>query len=233
MSAPAATIRTASISADVRTEFAQELQKEDDLVLYPLLDRIAELSDRLSEGVRVDADYLLEAVQLWGRYVNEMHERRVNRLVHLVPEALPHLGQPGSRGRRFRRHREPIPTSTSGPDSPDVQYGEIRQDQERMAQRIRVLESLVSDYRKSQFLARELLASLLRSGAFSDRAWAKYEESFALRCLEQAADPNISAALERDAAGSSVLRDQVVEEVRRFLRRPIAVGAVAAGVGRP
>jgi hypothetical protein len=217
----------APVPSDDRSEFAAELHREDDEVLYPLLDRITEIAGVLEEGRRIDPDYMLEAIHLWGRYVNEIHVRRLAALARFVPKAGLASDASGHRRLHFRRHVRPRVETDIGagapPDTPEGHYGEIRQDQERMAQRLAVLESLIADYRRSQYLSRDLLTSLLRGSAFSDRAWARYEEAFVRETLEPAKGSDEGRRLEADRSASNVLRGELVKEVRRFLDRPIPV----------
>jgi hypothetical protein len=216
--------------SDTPSEFAAELHREDDQVLYPLLDRITEIAAVLESGRGVDPDYMLAAIQLWGRYVNEIHVRRLAALARFVPQA--NRGKAASGHRRLHlphRHRYSETDIGAGapPDTPEGHYGEIRQDQQRMTQRLAVLESLIADYRRNLYLSRDLLTSLLRGSAFSDRAWARYEEAFVRETLEPWKGSEEGQKLEADRSASDTLRGDLVNEVRRFLARPIPIEPAA------
>lgn len=218
-----------SSPTDVRRELEAELEREDREVLYPLLDRITELSELLAQRKFIDPEYIVEAIHLWRRYVDELHQTRIRRLFLLLPPVAQLARSVARRGHRLaalrrrlsaRRRAEEAPVETS-----ETVYAEIRKDQQRMGERIGVLESLVEVYRKNEYFAPELLASLLRSGAFADRAWARYEEEFALRYLDTHLPDATAAEIRTGTAAADQVRSAVEDEVRAFLARPVPIRA--------
>jgi len=204
-------------------EVAKELQREDAEVLYPLMARINELADALAEGRAVDPEYIENALRLWGRYVGEMHQSRLQRLFAIVRGA-PEMSRTSARSHlrltdrlRGRPRHAPPPA----PESVEAQYAEIRGTQMRMAQRLAVLEGLVGAYRRGEFFSAQMLASLLRSGAFSDRAWGRYEEQFVLKSLGEHLGAEEDLRLHQEVLSSDALRNQVEGEVRAFLSKPL------------
>ncbi|HTW76467.1 MAG TPA: hypothetical protein VMG14_01715 [Thermoplasmata archaeon] len=221
--------RAASTDRTSRSDYGNEVERENAQVLYPLLDRISEIAGRIEGGERIEAGYLLEAVQIWGRYARELHERRIEALHRLLPET--RFIHPVVRtwGTGRLRRRAPSGGDEESADTIEGRYGEIRQDQARMTQRLAVLENLISEYRQNvHYLTGELLASLLRSGAFSDRAWARYEESFVRESLDRPHRESDDRALDDERASAATARAPLEAEVRRFLDRPIP-GASASG----
>jgi transcriptional regulator with XRE-family HTH domain len=227
MAAPESPPASGETVPPVPADFAAELLREDREILGPLLHRFEEIAERISEGVAIDPEYLLEGIHLWGRYVNEVHARRVRTLLRLVPQAAAGLA-PAERWRFLSsRHRKaPHPGSPGGepaPGSSADQSSSFREDQQRMAERLRVLDSLVSDYRRGQTFSRHLLASLLRSSAFVDRAWANYEEAFVGQYLTPGRSDAAAHAVEEDRTSTAELRSDVDARVREFVRRPIPI----------
>jgi hypothetical protein len=200
---------------------AEELVREDKELLLPLLARINEVADALAQGKLVDPDYIDEAVRLWNRFVSEVHQHRLERLYNVF-QLLVQARGPSDRGphRSVSRFRPSKKNEVHVETSLD-KYNEIRGTQTRMEERIGVLRGLISGYRRKEYYSAQMLASLLRSGAFSDRAWAKYEEEFVQKFLDEhvAADEDMRLRSEVQASGE--LRDKVGTEIRQYLARPV------------
>jgi hypothetical protein len=226
MWAAASTAPGAVTSSNLPPELARELTREDREVLYPLLDRLVEAANRIDDGERVDPDYVGDAIRLWGRYVNGRHERRVEQLRETL--APPAHRPSRHRASGFRPHSAARGPKLKEAADPAITFSEIRADQERMEQRLVVLLSLLGSYRRGEYMAAQLLASLLRSGATADRAWASYEETFARERPAVPPAPPHDAAAERPAEPRLPADEAFAAEVRRFLARPVPILANAS-----
>ncbi len=200
---------------------ADELQREDQQLLYPLMTRMNEVAEALGQGQSVDPDYIDEGIRVWSRYVNEVHQQRIERLYGVFQDIIllpatsdSHLARRGPHLRAAKKVAAREETSLD-------KYNEIRGTQARMAERILVLKGLAEAYRRGEYYSPQMLASLLRSGAFSDRAWAKYEEEFVQKYLNEHVAPDEEARLRKEVTASDALRAAVESEVQRFLARPI------------
>jgi hypothetical protein len=223
---PASAEATIEMPADaVLAEVSKELKREDEEVLYPLMARINEMADALASGKQLDPEYIETGLKLWGRYVNEMHQGRLHRLAAIMQGAPTVAGHAGPKahhlGDRFRRRARAA--EGKGADPVASQYDQIRGTQARMAERLAVLEGLVGAYRRGEYFSPQMLAALLRSGAFSDRAWAKYEEEFVLKTLGEHLESQEDVRLHEEVLASDTLRTQVEDEVRQFLAVPVVL----------
>ncbi len=217
---------TPETPATVLGAVADELRREDQQLLFPLMARINEIAEALGRGLAVDPDYLDEGIRLWSRYVNEVHQQRLVRLYDVFRTTIQPAEAVSRTPRRLTPHL-PGPEEGGGPrgDQPGQSPTRIRGTQTRMAERIGVLRGLVAAYRSHEYYSPQMLASLLRSGAFSDRAWAKYEEEFVMKYLSDHVAAEEDLRLRREVSLSDELRTQVEVEVQKFLARPIATKA--------
>jgi hypothetical protein len=200
---------------------SDELQREDQRLLYPLMTRMNEVAEALGQGVAVDPDYIDEGLRLWSRYVNEVHLHRVERLYGVFQDILQLPAAAGEaahrRGSRFRAEKKPAAREATSLDK----YNEIRGTQVRMAERLLALKGLAEGYRRGEYYSPQMLASLLRSGAFSDRAWGKYEEEFVQKYLNEQVSAEEEARLRKEVVVADEIRGRVETEVRKFLGGPI------------
>lgn len=206
------------------------MQREDREVVIPLMDRLAEVAEALASGQEVDPDYLATALRAWHEYIAELHQQRLGWLAAIVSAApAPHVGRrrrghsltPGGVwDRLLDRSRTAPPEAAS---SIGAAYTDVAGTQARMDQRIRALEGLLEHYRHREYYADQMIASLLRSGAFSDRAWARYEEEFVLRTLDEHLPEDGERRLESDVAASRTTLEHLRAAVQEFLTRPITV----------
>jgi len=231
--APTGPVRTLE---DVRRAFEQEMAREDRELLGPLLERMTQVAEMVTEGQPVEPGYILEGIRLWARFVDELHDRRIRRLIAMIPPNAEYAGVVPLAESRFRlpifRRRGP-----AADPSLVAEYLGVRGEQARMAERLRELETFVEMYRTGGFYARQLLGSLMRSGAFSDRAWAQYEEEFVRRRLKERLPPVADAGLTEEVAAQGRGRNALEGAVRAFLARPIPLQAspteVAATTSSP
>ncbi|HTT72996.1 MAG TPA: hypothetical protein VMG99_02435 [Thermoplasmata archaeon] len=198
-------------------DLAEELAREDRDVLQPLYRRAGELAERLWAGVALDPAYLREGVELWNRYLNDVYERRLERLLIATPLDAARAVRP--RHRRFGRAG-----SAGLPVTPEEeQYREVRQDPARMAERVGALHDALEGYARGQFGSAQLLGSLLRSIAFSDRAWMELEQRVVGRSSDRTLTDESATALAREVADSEPLRAELEPRIRAYLARPVPV----------
>jgi len=215
--APTAPVRTLE---DVRRAFEEEMAREDRELLVPLLDRMTQVAELVTEGRPVDPEFIRSGIRLWARFVNELHDRRIRRLIEMIPPNAEFAGVEPLAESRFRlpmrRRRDAVPDPALV-----AEYLGVRGEQARMAERLRELETFVEMYRTGGFYARQLLGSLMRSGAFSDRAWVQYEEQFVERRLKERLPPRADAGLSEEVAAEGRGRTALEGAVRAFLAQPI------------
>lgn len=216
---------TPETPATVLGAVADELRREDQQLLFPLMARINEIAEALGRGLAVDPDYLDEGIRLWSRYVNEVHQQRLVRLYDVFRTTIQPAEAVSRTPRRLTPHLRARKKEEAHEETSLDKYNEIRGTQTRMAERIGVLRGLVAAYRSHEYYSPQMLASLLRSGAFSDRAWAKYEEEFVMKYLSDHVAAEEDLRLRREVSLSDELRTQVEVEVQKFLARPIATKA--------
>jgi hypothetical protein len=218
-----------------REYVARELALEDQQVLGPLTERIRELSDRLDEGKAVDPAYIEEGVELWSRYIRDVHGQRIRRLIGgAFPRATTYPQDSGARAHRLGGlHRGPSPSMASANTASADRFTEMEGLDDRMPERASALLGLVEAYRRNTFGARTLLASLLRSCAFSDRMWAQYEREFVRRYLDEPLAPAASQRLREALAEVGALRDKIAPEVKAYIAHPIPITAPPAGPSPP
>lgn len=212
---------------DVRRAFEEEMAREDRELLAPLLDRMTEISEHVAEGRPVDPDYIEVGLRLWSRFVDELHDRRMRRLLAMIPPNAEYAAPAPAPRARLRLPRLRPPTVTADPALTAELVG-VRGEQARMSERMRELSTYLDRYRTGGFYARQLLGSLMRSGAFSDRAWVAYEEEFVLRRLKERLPPRADAGLGEDVAVAGRWRTSFETEVREFLARPVAFASPTA-----
>lgn len=197
------------------------MAREDRELLFPLMDRMADVAALITDGRAVDPDYIEEGIGLWARFVNELHDKRIRRLIAMIPPDAEYAdATPGPRRRRgfarLRRRLERSPLLSE-------EYLGVRGEQARMAERLKELRTFLMMYRTGGFYGRQLLGSLLHSGAFSDRAWARYEEEFVLHRLTERLPFRADAGLGEEVLAASRWRNSFEGAVRAFLERPIPV----------
>lgn len=220
---PPATAETAPVdaAAGLFRALADELLREDQQLLFPLMTRMNEIAELLGQGEAVDPAYIDGGVRLWSRYVNEVHQQRIERLYGVFRDIIQLPGPARKLERRRGVHVRAEKAEAAQEETGLDKYNEIRGTQTRMAERIGVLKGLVDAYRRGEYYSPQMLASLLRSGAFSDRAWAKYEEEFVLKYLNEHVAPEEDLRLRKEIAASDELRRQVESEVAQFLAHPV------------
>ncbi len=210
-------------SESTRDHVGSEFHLEDVEVLLPLTTRMGEIADRLDRGEPVDPPYIAEGIELWGRYVRELHARRLERVVGLFPATSPagvrEAERRGRGGWRAGRAKVKEPEGVT----PAKEFQEILHDQALMAERVSELRSLLEFYKEERYGARERLASVLKAFAFSDRAWASYEDDFVVKSLDRHLQPDLDR-LVRDALEEvSAARRKLQAAVEAFVARPIPV----------
>jgi len=203
-------------------EVVDELRREDQQLLFPLMGRVNEVAEALGRGVAVDPDYIDEGVRLWNRYVTEVHLQRIERIYGVFLATVRPAGPVApSASRRLGANLRGGKKTEARVESSLDKYNEIRGTQVRMTERIGVLKGLVAAYRTGEYYSAQMLSSLLRSGAFSDRAWAKYEEEFVLKHLAEHVAAAEEDRIRKEVLASDELRVRVESEVQQFLSRPI------------
>jgi hypothetical protein len=211
---------SSAVPSDVLRSLADEIRGEDERLLFPMMARVNEVADAIMRGESVDPDYLEEAIRLWSRFVNEVHQRRMERIQELYRVIV--TGEaPATLAARRRRHFGRKPKAVAHLETTSDRYNEIRGTQTRMSERLAVLEGLAAAYRRHEYHSEQLLASLLRSGAFSDRAWAQYEEEFVRGHLAEKVSKDEEAVLRQEVKDSDTRTAPVERDVREFLERPI------------
>ncbi len=211
-----------------------EMEREDRELVFPLLDRLLEVAEALGAGRPIDPEYLASGFKVWHEYIAELHQQRLGWLGAIVEAAPSVYGSGRRRAGRLRAawerwiHRSKTVAPAAGP-SLGAAYADILGTQTRMAQRIAALEDLVVHYRRREFYTDQMLASLVRSGAFSDRAWAKYEEGFVLRTLDEHLPEDAARWLLDRLVASAASLDRWRAAVRAFLDRPIVDRPAGAG----
>jgi hypothetical protein len=217
MSAESAWASSISSPGDLRAAVEAELKLEDAELLFPLLGKLTSAAEQIAEGNRVDAAYLGEGIRLWERYTAEVHSGRVRILSRVyVPGAAPTGVKPEEPARRgFGRSRKAKPATTGTVETPQEMLVQIQADQSRMAERRGAFESLLRDYESNQYWSREMLAALLRSSAFSERAWAEYEEDFARRHFEEQLGPEDQRKVLEELEATREHREQLEGDMRR------------------
>jgi hypothetical protein len=172
-----------------------ELQSEHQNILYPLLERMSTVSATLMDGTDVDAEYVTSLLTLLGRYLTDVHVRRVRTLLN--------------------------PAMARTDVAATVRYREIVGDLEREKAYLDDLKRILRYYISTPYAGRIILASMLRTGVVSGRTWAKYEEEFASRFLSgslgEAADRNLRTSV----AACHEIAAALEHDVTEFTSRPV------------
>ena len=170
-----------------------ELQSEHQNILYPLLERMSTVSATLMDGTDVDSEYVTTLLTLLGRYLTDVHVRRVRTLLN--------------------------PAMARTDVAATVRYREIVGDLEREKAYLEDLKRILRYYVSTPYAGRIILASMLRTGVVSGRTWAKYEEEFASRFLSgslgEAADRNLRTSVAECHEIASALEHDVKEFTSR------------------
>ncbi len=214
-------------SREVLQALEAEMAREDQEVVFPLMERMREVADALAAGRPIDPGYLETGFRAWHEYIEGVHQQRLSWLATVVDSAPLRIGTRRARGGRLaawwhRILRRTAAVAPSAAPSLESAYADIAGTQARMAQRIAVLEELVDHYRRHEYYADQMIASLVRSGAFSDRAWAKYEEEFVLRTLDEHLLAERAERLAREVVAAHDGLEGLRTAVREFLSRPVA-----------
>ncbi len=206
-----------------------ECELEDQRVLFPLTQRMVEISELLDQDRAVDPSYIEEGVDLWNRYVLELHERRTLRLLSLFPSTNPMAVSTRSEPpRRWRRGTGRGGLRPSRDNEAADAFLEVRRDQARMEARIGELRTLLQAYREGRYGARGRLASDLRAFALSDRAWTQFEDEFVLHALDANLPPDVDRRVRSGLAQISTARGAIQSSVQTYLARHVPVQSTPA-----
>ncbi len=171
-----------------------ELSDERSGILEPLLQRLGELANRLTSGERVAVGLLREGVELWGQYVQQLHDVHIRQLTALESPS----GTPGT----TEESRE-----------------ELEQDTARSSIRVGETRTMLRAYERDPALNASLLGEILLANLRSELAWERFEEEY----LRSSLPGQLSAEeldrwrreLARTRAAGRMERDRVVAFLRR------------------
>ncbi|HTW40650.1 MAG TPA: hypothetical protein VMF04_07370 [Thermoplasmata archaeon] len=135
-----------------------ELVEERKEVLEPLLHRMSELADLLTQGKPVPAQVIRDGLDLWQVYVERLHDV--------------HVGQ-------FAAARSSSPHT----DSCTLPLVELSEDPERAELRIGEVRLVLVNYESKPKLNAALLGSVLNGSVRSELAWEHFEEDLTRSCL--------------------------------------------------
>lgn len=143
-------------------ELQQGVQADGEQVLWPLLRRIADWSERLRGGVRVPAPAIREGVRLVRSYHEHVHLRRVKQLRRLCGiEPVPALGNAS---------------------------GELMDEPRLAHQRLNATRTALSDYRNAFPGAGARLARALGDEIIVEVAWHESTMALAVELVKRAAE---------------------------------------------
>ncbi len=138
--------------------FLEELGTERREILEPLLHRMSELGERLSEGDVVPPAVLEEGLSLWDAHLQRLRNAHVSQ---------------------FLSARSSIPHT----EACSIGLVQLQDEPLRGATRVQELRTLVSGYEGKPALYRPLLGEVLTAIATSELAWEGFAEDFARTCL--------------------------------------------------
>lgn len=226
-----------------RTEVAAELEREDTVVLKPLISRMGEVAELLDQGNEVEPGYLARGFGLWKRYGTELHPERVQHVLGPISTTLvlgvSHAARPERR--RRREEKKGAGAQASQQELLLRDYQSIVHNQTMSESRIGELEMLRTLYAQQGFGARERLASVLKAFVLSEEAWASFEVDFVQKAMEGASGGDVEARLREGLDKVAAARSRLEPEIQRFVAEPIpttpgnkienALGALNAELG--
>ncbi len=174
----------------------EEIGREHQVIVYPLLDRLIQMSAEVPPDVDYPLAYLREGLELLSRYLANLRDRWVSGVFVRL----------GARPKRT---------------SPVSEFHQIREEQSVEQDHVVALEDLVEGVRENRFHARWRLEINLRNDALAEKAWAEEEERFARECLPGGTDADTGRSL-RDML--ELLRPEataLAEAVKSYIARPV------------
>lgn len=177
-------------STELIARLQRDLRAERAEVLEPLLRRLRDLGQRLSEGVDIPPERIAEGLTLWEEYLTQLHNLHVDQF---------RLAGPSD------EHPEQCALPLIG----------IEGDPDRGAYRIRAIRAMWGGYNLHIGGYRELLGVMLGGEAQAELAWEGFEEDYAKTCLPTHVTPSVakawSAALDQTERESPALRQRVAD----------------------
>jgi len=192
-----------AVSPSLVAAIVQELKDEHAQVLHPLLGKLKEIADQIDADIAMPAEVIRPGLEIWARYLTEIRAEAVRRA----------LG--------------PL-SSLNGPRECVQRLHELREEASVEKSRIPNLERLLKSYSSGQFGGRTVFLGVLRSSIESGRAWARYEEEYASRCLVQGPVPETEVSITQWLEQARALRGRLATEVQTFVvgsAVPVPVGA--------
>lgn len=225
-----------------RAEVAAELEREDALVLKPLISRMGEVAELLDQGKEVEPGYLARGFGLWKRYGTELHPERVQHVLGPISATLvlrvSHAEKPE---RRRRGDKKGVMAQASQHELLLRDYQSIVHNHTMSESRIGELEMLRTLYAQQGFGARERLASVLKAFVLSEEAWASFEVDFVRKAMEGTSGGEVETRLREGLDRVAAARGRLEPEIQRFVAEPIpttagnklenALGALNAELG--
>jgi len=184
-----------AVSPSLVGAIVQELKAEHAEVLLPLVGKLKELADQLEADVAVPAERIRAGLALWARYGTEIRAEAIRRL--LTPLS-----------------------ALSGASECTQRFRELNEESSVENARIPNLERLLKSYASGQFAGRPILLGSLVSSIEASRAWARFEEDYATRCLVQAPPPGAEASIAQWLEQARTIRAQLAAEVRAYITGP-------------
>lgn len=181
-----------AVSPTVVAAITKELDEEHTQLLLPLLGKLKEVADQIDRDVVVPPEVVRKGLALWARYVAEVRAEAIRRL--LVP--LSALDRPGECAQRLRA---------------------LRDEESVESARFSNLERFLKVSVSGQFGGRGMFVGILRSSIEASRAWARFEDEYALHCLVQAPAPGVGESISQWLEKARSLRASLGEEVRAFV----------------
>ncbi|MEM0129408.1 MAG: hypothetical protein QXG65_04535 [Thermoplasmata archaeon] len=171
-----------------------ELRAERREILEPLLRRLTDLGERLSEGQEIPAPILEDGLSLWQAYQERLHAAHVSRFLS-VRASVPHV------------------------DSCMLALAQLQDDPVHGAARVSEVRTVLSGYERKPGLYRSLLGEVLVAVARAELAWEGFEEDFAGSCLPAHLAPAALAEWNSALVEGRARALEIREAIRAFLSR--------------